>query len=248
MESEDGLNQKNGRLVMRDCLFSGNAADSCDLDLVAGIVERTQFVKSGHDGLECSGSSVAVTDCRFEQNGDKGCSIGEKAEPRFVNCLFLNNLIGTATKDSSLAKMAFCTFVGNRVAIEALRKKAFYDGGAGEFVNCLLAKNELTITEDYFARGQVRMFTSLLDVPTEHVSCRTADIVFQSPESGDYRLAQPESATGAAGVVLPAWFHAIDLPEGVSAPGIYVAPSENAEAASSASQPLAIAAPHRGHT
>jgi hypothetical protein len=229
MKSEDALNLRNGRIAMSDCHFSGNAADSCDLDLVVGMIERSYFTKSGHDGLECSGSSITVTDCRFEQNGDKGCSIGEKAQPKLVNCLFLNNLIGTSTKDSSVAKMAFCSFVGNHVAIEALRKKPFYDGGAGDFVNCVFAKNELTVTEDYFSRGKVRLFTSLLDVPPQYATCLTAVIEFQSLESGDYRLAQPESAIGPVRVVMPAWFHTIDVPEGVSSPGIYVCPNSSGE-------------------
>jgi hypothetical protein len=241
MRSEDGLNVKKGKVSIRDCVFSGNAADSCDLDFVTGTVSQSRFANSGNDGLECSGSSVTVTDCRFEHNGDKGCSIGEKAQPTFVNCLFLKNLIGTSTKDSAIAKMAFCSFVGNHVAIEALRKKPFYDGGAGEFVNCVFAKNELAMTEDYFSRGQVRLFTSLLDEPTQYPSCLTAAVVFQAPESGDFRLTQPATTGGLGGVALPHWFHAIDVPENVSSPGIYGSPNRSAQS-TDGSQPQLPAA------
>jgi hypothetical protein len=221
MQSEDGLNLKNGRIAMRHCLFSGNAGDSCDLDFVTGTVDQSRFIHNGNDGLDISGATLSITNCELSHNGDKGCSVGENSFPTIVNCLFLGNVIGTSCKDLSEAKIAFSSYIGNRLGLEAIRKKEFFGGGAGEFVNCVFATNERLMSEDYFSRGQLQLRSSLLDVPTQFSTCRTAPIPFQAVDSGDYRLAVPNEAGTSVTLAIPDWLQSIEVPGDVTSPGIY---------------------------
>jgi hypothetical protein len=221
MHSEDGLNLKNGKIAMYHSLFSGNAADSCDLDFVTGTVEQCKFIKSGNDGLDISGATVFVSNCRFEGNGDKGTSVGENSHPTIVNCLYLGNQIGTSCKDLSQAKIAFCSYINNRLALEAIRKKPFFGGGAGQFVNCVFAANDVLLSEDYFSRGQMRLLHSLLDVSSGQPTCQTGAITFLAPQTGDYRLKLPDQAASPVALGDVEWLQSVEIPDTARGPGIY---------------------------
>jgi hypothetical protein len=221
MNSEDGLNLKNGRIAMRDCLFSGNAADSCDLDFVTGTVTQSRFVKSGNDGLDISGAQVVVTRCRFEHNGDKGTSVGENSHPIIVDCLYVGNQIGTSCKDKSLARIAHCSYIDNRLGLEAIRKKPFFGGGAGEFVNCVFSQNDVLRSEDYFSQGQLQITHSMLDESIASPTCLTAKIDFQNPGAADYRFSPPAETGTTVSLGSPEWLDDSPIPENVSRPGIF---------------------------
>lgn len=221
MQGEDGLNLKNGRIAMTQCFFSNNALDSCDLDFATGTVTFSHFAKSGNDGLEVSGSSVAITNCRFVGNGDKGCTVGENSHPTIVNCLYLDNKIGASCKDLSDAKIAYCSFIDNHLAIEALRKKPYFGGGSGELVNCVFANNDTLVSEDYFSRGKLHLTSSLLDVSTSYSTCRNEELRFQSLMTGDYRLLLLPDTTSSVTLRQVSWLDSFDIPESVRLPGIY---------------------------
>ena len=209
MQSEDGFNLKNGRIYMDDCLVSGSASDGVDLDFGDGEVRNSRFVNNGNDGLDISGSRVLVVNSRFENNGDKGFSVGEDSHPIVVNALFQGNQIGMSIKGLSQARVSQATFVGNVLAIEAKRKKPFFGGASGEIVNSVFAENQTLLSEDYFSSGQVKIGHSLVDAAPNEASpalcdaCQSANLIrFQSPETGDYRLA---GASGGFELARPDW-------------------------------------------
>ena len=80
------------------------------------------------------------------------------------------------------------TFVDNVLAIEAKRKKAFFGGGSGEFVNSVFAGNQILLEDDYFSSGQVDIHHSVTDDPQACPVCSTGTIQYRSAETGDYRL------------------------------------------------------------
>jgi hypothetical protein len=195
MQSEDGINLKNGHIQMRDTLVSGGASDGMDLDFVTGEVRGSVFLDNAGDGLDLSGSRVVVAGNRFEGMGDKGISVGEDSHPVIVNNLLRGNAIGLSTKDLSFARVAFTTFVGNATAIEAKRKKPMFGGAGGEFVNSVFSANPVLLHEDAFSQGQVRLLSSLVDRELAAcTSCRTAAARFAAGAQGDYRLASEDDA------------------------------------------------------
>jgi hypothetical protein len=202
MQSEDGFNLKNGHIFMNDCLFANNASDGVDLDFVTGEVRDSQFLNNVGDGLDTSGAHILVINSRFENSGDKGFSVGEDSHPTIINGLFRGNQIALSTKDLSHTQAAYVTFVDNVLAIEAKRKKAFFGGGSGEFVNSVFAGNQVLLEDDYFSSGQVDIHHSVTDDPQACPVCSTRTIRFVSAETGDYRLLR-ETLTGSEFEIAP---------------------------------------------
>jgi hypothetical protein len=188
MKSEDSLNLKNGRILMRNCLIANSVSDGFDNDFTTGEIRDSEFINIGGDGVDISGSTVTIIGNRFENIGDKGVSVGEDSHPTIINNLFRNCNIGVSSKDLSYTKLAYSTFVNNALAIEAKRKKAMFGAGTGEFINNVFVGNKVLLQEDYFSKGLVQLHDSLADKSEDCRTCQAADIRFRSPETGDYRL------------------------------------------------------------
>jgi hypothetical protein len=226
MRSEDGVNLKNGRIAMRDCSITGGASDGMDLDFVTGEVRDSVFANNGGDGLDLSGSEILVAGNHFESMGDKAISVGENSHPIIVNNLIRGNAIGISSKDLSFARVAYSTFLGNRLAIEAKRKKPMFGGAGGEFVNNVYVNNDELLSEDFFSRGGIQIYSSLLDrdsLPCQ--GCSTGEVHFAAGERGDFRLASTPDAAGFVAAA-PSWVKLEDEPgaDPPSVPGVFGAP------------------------
>jgi len=185
VQSEDAINVKNGRILVQNCVVQHTASDALDIDVGTGEVRNNRFFDIGGDAMDISYSHLTLRDNVVDQAHDKGISVGEHSEPLVLNNLILGCKIGISCKDLSVARVAHCTFVRNRCAIEAKRKKPFFGGGSGEFINCVFAENDSLHREDYFSQGQVRF---------DHVAAdaglpgRETVLTFAAPVSGDWRL------------------------------------------------------------
>ncbi len=227
MQSEDGVNIKNGRVLIADCLISGTDSDALDLDFCKGEVRNSRFNNIGGDGVDLSGSCVTVSGCRFENIGDKGTSVGENSHPIMINNLYAGCTIGVSCKDLSNPKIAFCTFVGNKLAIEAKRKKAFFGGGSGTFISCVFSRNQTLCQEDYFSKGQIVVRYSLVDVPVDWPTCKTAEVRFAAPGQNNYLLEPSTVAGNGIEIFLPEWAnlnHNGHAPSRPAGPGIFANP------------------------
>lgn len=229
MQSEDGFNLKNGKILMEDCLIARNASDGVDLDFVTGLVRNNRFIDQVNDGLDISGSEVLIINNRFERNGDKGLSVGENSSPIVINALFLGNNLGASFKDLSHARFAYTTFIGNKLAVEAKRKKPFFGGGSGEIVNSVFAENQLLFEDDYFSRGQVQILTSIADDLSSCSTCALTDIQFQAPGQADYRLASTVGETQRLAAAQLEWLQVDDMVELPQMPGIFLEPISNTQ-------------------
>ncbi len=222
MHSEDGMNLKNGNIIMRDCVFTRNDSDAVDIDFGVGLIENCRFSDISGDGLDISGSLLTVTGCVFENVADKGFSVGEKSEPILTNSLFKGCDIGMSIKDLSLVRASHCTFVENRLAVEAKRKKPMFGGGSGEIWNSVFFGNKFLLEEDFFSSQQVRVKHSVSDVQNGWEASKTTTVTFVAPQQGNYQIhpqslmsngfstARPDWLAGAAGAAAtaPGIFHA----------------------------------------
>jgi len=224
MKSEDGLNVKNGHVFMKNCLISGTDSDAFDLDFCTGEITDSHFSNTGGDGVDFSGSYVTVRNCRFENIGDKGTSVGENSHPILLNNLYIGCNIGVSCKDLSSPKIAFCTFIGNNLGIEAKRKKEFFGGGSGNFVSCVFYQNKKLFDEDYFSKNQIVVRNSLLDVPVEWPTCKTMELRFVAPEKNNYLLEPNAFASNGFEVVVPEWATLNNNGHAPKLPGIFSDP------------------------
>ena len=192
MQSEDGVNLKNGFIEMKNCIFRNSSSDGIDIDFGNGIVSDCQFVNTTGDGLDLSGSRITIQNCTFEGMGDKGISVGEDSHPLIVNNVFRNCVIGVSSKDLSNPKVAYCTFFENDLAIEVKRKKAMFGGGYGEVVNCIFAGNKELLQQDYFSHGNIKISHSLVDAEVDWPDCKKID---EFPGAENVLPIQPASIT-----------------------------------------------------
>ncbi len=221
MRSEDGLNLKNGRIFIDDCLFARNASDSVDIDFGSGEVRNSIFLDNVNDGLDISGSELLITANRFENNGDKGLSVGEESFPTITNSLFKSNQIGMAVKDLSHAKVAYSTFVENVLALEVKRKKEFFGGGSVEIVNCVFIGNQTLHADDYFSAGQTEFLSTLSDDLTDCPACISGIAQFRAPDDSDFRLREGMFSDGEFEPATADWIIIDGTNEIPAQPGIY---------------------------
>lgn len=194
MASEDGINIKNGRLEMSDSLVARTASDGIDVDFGTGFIRDSHFKDIAGDGIDFSGTTdFVVSGTRVDGTGDKCFSVGEASAPTIVNNLMKGCVRGLSTKDRSSPRVAFNTFLGNKVAIEALRKKPMFGGAGGTFVYNVFAENGALVDEDRFSEGQVKLSHALSDDPAAACpGCRVVEVLrFRDAAAGDYRLAEP---------------------------------------------------------
>jgi spore coat protein CotH len=230
MQSEDGVNLKNGNLLVTNCLFANTAGDAFDIDFGKGEVRDSKFMNTVGDAVDFSGSYVTVSGCRFEDIGDKGSSVGEDSHPILVNNLYLRCNIAVSCKDLSSPKIAYCTFVDNKLAIEAKRKKEFFGGGSGEFVNCVFSGNAELFTEDYFSQNQILISHSILDVAAKWPTCKTAEIRFVDPAQANYVLDASSLAGNGLEIVQPEWLPHSANGAAHKVPGIFGSATDRAHA------------------
>lgn len=220
MESEDGFNLKNGKLMAKNCLFSNSSSDGVDIDFGTGYITNSQFIDIKGDGLDLSGSTISISSCYFENVADKGISVGENSHPLIFNSLFLNCTIGLSTKDLSLAKVAHATFVGNQLAIEAKRKKPFFGGGSGEFINCVFSGNRKLLSEDVFSAGKVSLAHSILDVAVEWKTCQTIMANFRSPLNHDFSIDKDSLGPNKSMITMVDWAKEFTNGQTLVVPGV----------------------------
>lgn len=221
MYSEDGINLKNGKVMVDNCVFARNASDSFDIDFGTGVVRDSFFMNNINDGLDISGSKVLVQNVRFEGNGDKGFSVGEDSHPTIVNALFKGNQIGIALKDLSHANISYATFVENVLAIEAKRKKEFFGGGSGDFVNAVFYGNQTLLDDDYFSAGQVSFVQTVADDQAACPGCERGIAEFRAPAAGDYRLQSGTYSGAAFDTSQIEWIQTAGAAETPQQPGTY---------------------------
>lgn len=129
MQSEDALNLIRSNFQLHDCLFRRNASDGLDSDFCKGEITRTRFRQMVNDGLDLSGSVLEISDCDFDECGDKGISIGEESDVTASNIRIQRSPIAVACKDLSTAYLRDIELVDCQQGFVAFQKKPEFGPG-----------------------------------------------------------------------------------------------------------------------
>ncbi len=98
---EDGLNLIRSNFLLDNVTVRNTPSDGFDADFCEGIIRESNFVDTGNDGIDVSGSKVDVQSAQLLRNGDKGISVGENSEMKIKKALVDEAVIGVASKDLS---------------------------------------------------------------------------------------------------------------------------------------------------
>jgi hypothetical protein len=128
--AEDAINLIRSRFEFRDISILDASSDAFDCDFCEGSVTGGRIERVGGDGIDVSGSVVAVDGTVFEDVRDKAISVGERSRLEARNLVIRR--VGTAVvgKDGSSVTFENSTVSDVRhVAIMAYTKKREYGTG-----------------------------------------------------------------------------------------------------------------------
>jgi hypothetical protein len=159
---DDALRAAKSRVNVSCSRFSNVNGDAIDFDYSFGTIAGNQFDQSGNDGIDLMNSDPVIVDNKIRFSKDKGISVGEKSNPVIASNLIENNHIGLQTKDGSCPIVLDSAFLGNQVAISAIKKNWRYgEFGTGLFLNTNFSGNQKLIEKDDGAA--VFIYNSLLN-------------------------------------------------------------------------------------
>lgn len=151
---------------IRDCKFEGANSDAFDIDISEQIlIERCHFVSSGNDSVDLMTSKVTISNCVFDDAGDKGVSVGESSRLELLDSRLNRCHIGIEIKDGSFADVDSDTaFVGCTTGVNLFRKNPRYSEGgtlvAGELS---IIGSQNTITKDKRSTVNVKRIITTKD-------------------------------------------------------------------------------------
>jgi hypothetical protein len=134
---EDALNIIHSRFDISGLLIRDTASDAFDVDFATGTITDSRFehigTAGGGDGIDISGSQVAVSAIEFSDVSDKALSVGERSEMTAREIRVDGAGTGAAAKDGSTLVLSDTEIAAARFAgLAAYTKKA--EHGPAEIV------------------------------------------------------------------------------------------------------------------
>lgn len=120
---EDALNIVRSDFNIEKCLFYGTFGDAFDADFCKGSIIDCQYLKSGNDAIDVSGSNIRVYRTTIDEAGDKGISAGENSQMKVFDSKILNANIGAASKDFSKLELNNVEISLCKTGVTAFQKK-----------------------------------------------------------------------------------------------------------------------------
>ncbi|MEM7035878.1 MAG: hypothetical protein AAF570_02790 [Bacteroidota bacterium] len=120
---EDALNLVRCSFKIDSLKIQGTASDGFDADFCAGYIKDSEFLDTGNDGMDFSGSEITVTNVNVNRAGDKGLSVGEDSEVVISDLQIQQAVIGVASKDLSQVEAKSLEVHSCKVAFSAYQKK-----------------------------------------------------------------------------------------------------------------------------
>jgi CotH protein len=137
---EDALNIIRSEFNIENSLISNTFSDGFDSDFCKGTIKRTNFLNTGNDGMDFSGSVIFIEDVHIQKAGDKGVSVGEDTDASITNISIKDSNIAVAAKDLSMLIIEDIEMTNCSQGFIAFQKKPEY-GGANIIIKKYSAEN-----------------------------------------------------------------------------------------------------------
>tara|TARA_R110002072_G_scaffold1983_1_gene16197 strand:+ start:33369 stop:35915 length:2547 start_codon:yes stop_codon:yes gene_type:complete len=130
--AEDALNLIECEFDLTDTVIQNTSSDALDSDFSKGTYSGGGLLHVGGDGLDFSGSDVAIEGTQFRNVGDKAISAGEGSEVRVRNVEISESGTGIASKDGSFVDVAdsVITNISHIAVMTYVKKREFGPGKA----------------------------------------------------------------------------------------------------------------------
>lgn len=118
------------KFELKNCTIYNSPSDGIDIDISKGSILRLVVTSSGNDGLDLMSSDIEIHNSKFQNNGDKGLSVGERTKVHVTDSFFAKNSIGLEVKDASVAKLdTVSVFDQNKLDVNLYKKNWRFGGG-----------------------------------------------------------------------------------------------------------------------
>lgn len=142
-KSEDGINVVRSKFDFDGLTIKNTTGDCYDVDFGNGDISNFNLINCGNDGLDFSGSTmIIIKNGMITKQGDKGISIGERANATISNLIVREGFIGLGSKDQSDVRVNNVTLIANKYGITAYQKKPEYGPGYIKADNITFIANE----------------------------------------------------------------------------------------------------------
>ncbi len=106
IHSEDALNGVKATINLQHLTITDVASDGLDCDFCQLTIREASIERCGGDGIDMSGSELAVDKINISAAHDKAFSIGEGTQAKLQNITISKSDIGLAIKDGSSAQVS----------------------------------------------------------------------------------------------------------------------------------------------
>jgi len=152
-QCDDMIHIVYASVVFDRVTLTGGLSDGLDCDISTVVVRNSSFVRCKNDGVDLMTTRASIHDCRFEQDGDKGISIGEGSHLLALRNRFVSCNIGMEAKDGSVAHVGNCDIRRCTKAMNAYKKNWRYaSGGFLTVYKSVVVDNETSPTADHWSR------------------------------------------------------------------------------------------------
>lgn len=169
---EDYLNIIRSEFNLSNSTFENTRSDAFDGDFVKGSITNSTFINAGNDGIDVSGSEIALNGIVLKQPSDKAISGGEASRIVGQNIRIEGGEIGVVSKDLSKVELSNIEIIDTRLAVSAFQKKTEYGKGQIDISDVQFTNNELNYLIE---NGSVLM---LNDTLVETVSDNVIDQMY----------------------------------------------------------------------
>ena len=136
-QCEDALNIVKSDFSILNMLIEGARADAFDSDFSTGLIASSEFIASGNDGIDVSGTTLKIENITMKEIGDKAVSVGEKSTLTATNVEIDGAVLGLVSKDLSQARAEDIKFFNIKgTALMGYIKKAEYGPSLIECSRC----------------------------------------------------------------------------------------------------------------
>jgi hypothetical protein len=129
IRGDDYLNAVRTEFNIINCNFERTNADAFDSDFCEGRIEGTNFLTTGNDAIDVSGTRIYINDVKIKQAADKGLSSGEKSEMIVNNAKISESEIAVCSKDQSILKISNVMLENVQIGFTAFQKKPEFGPG-----------------------------------------------------------------------------------------------------------------------
>lgn len=122
-DTEDALNVVRGSVWMSEVRFANTTSDAFDGDFVDGSIVGIDLEDIGGDGIDLSGSAIALSDVNARGVRDKAVSVGERSHVTVEGLTAINGAFALVAKDDSDVTAAHIKTDDVWIALAAYTKK-----------------------------------------------------------------------------------------------------------------------------